>query len=67
MNGVPVTPRRRWIGDPGRQPLSVPIGAWRSGLYFARLEAPDGRVGFAPFVVALAGSASSASRSSSPR
>jgi hypothetical protein len=32
--------------------LSVPVGNWRSGLYFARLEAPDGRVGFAPFVVA---------------
>lgn len=27
------------------------IGSWPSGLYFARLEASDGRVGFAPFVV----------------
>ena len=28
-----------------------PVGAWPSGLYFARLAAVDGRVGFAPFVV----------------
>ena len=27
------------------------IGSWPSGLYFARLEASDERVGFAPFVV----------------
>ena len=27
------------------------VGGWRSGLYFARLVASDGRVGFAPFVV----------------
>lgn len=27
------------------------IGLWPSGLYFVRLEASDGRVGFAPFVV----------------
>ena len=27
------------------------IGRWQSGLYFARLRADDGRVGFAPFVV----------------
>jgi len=29
----------------------VRAGNWRSGLYFLRLEAPDGRVGYAPFVV----------------
>ena len=52
MNGVPVTPVKSVHRRPGRQPLSVPVGRWRSGLYFARLEAPDGRVGFAPFVVA---------------
>ena len=44
--------RRRSRRRAGRQPLSVPVGRWRSGLYFARLEAPDGRIGFAPFVVA---------------
>ena len=31
--------------------MRVRIGAWPSGLYFARLRAADGRVGFAPFVV----------------
>ncbi len=51
MNGVPVT-RARSIGDsPGRRVVSLAIGDWPSGLYFARLRAADGRVGFAPFVV----------------
>jgi hypothetical protein len=31
--------------------ISFHIGDWRSGVYFARLTAPDGRVGFAPFIV----------------
>lgn len=53
MNGVP-------LGDPvtlpwssldGPTTLPVPIGPWASGVYFARLTAPDGRIGFAPFVV----------------
>ena len=52
MNGVPVTGVKEVTRSAGRQPLSVPIGRWSSGLYFARLEAPDGRIGFAPFVVA---------------
>jgi N,N-dimethylformamidase beta subunit-like, C-terminal len=52
LNGVPVTPVKTIHRQPGRQPLSVPIGSWPSGLYFTRLEAPDGRVGFAPFVLA---------------
>jgi hypothetical protein len=52
MNGVPVTHARVIRRKPGKQPLLVPVGRWRSGLYFARLEAPDGRLGFAPFVVA---------------
>jgi hypothetical protein len=52
MHGVPVTIVKTISRRPGQQPLSVPVGNWRSGLYFARLEAPDGRVGFAPFVVA---------------
>ena len=47
MQGVPVTHERE-IGD-GVVPVTV--GDWPSGLYFARLEAADGRVGFAPFVV----------------
>jgi hypothetical protein len=31
--------------------ISFRVGEWRSGVYFARLTAPDGRTGFAPFVV----------------
>jgi N,N-dimethylformamidase beta subunit-like, C-terminal len=47
MRGVPVTHSRR-ISE---HVVSLAVGDWRSGLYFARLEAADGRVGFAPFVV----------------
>jgi N,N-dimethylformamidase beta subunit-like, C-terminal len=51
MNGVPVM-KQVGIGSskPGRL-ARIRIGAWPSGLYFARVEAADGRVGFAPFVV----------------
>jgi hypothetical protein len=35
----------------GRGRVSVRVGSWPSGLYFARLQAQDGRIGFAPFVV----------------
>jgi hypothetical protein len=31
--------------------VTVHVGAWPSGLYFARLDAADGLVGFAPFVI----------------
>ena len=47
MQGVPMTQERE-IDD---GVVGIPIGDWPSGLYFARLEATDGRVGFAPFVV----------------
>ena len=47
MQGVPVTSEREVAGGV----VSVVVGDWPSGLYFARLEAADGRVGFAPFVV----------------
>jgi hypothetical protein len=51
MQGVPVT-EVTWVGSSrGRRLVRVPIGDWQSGLYFARLEAADGRVGFAPFVL----------------
>lgn len=51
MQGVPVTDaaatgRLR----PGRS-LRISVGPWESGLYFARIEAADGRVGFGPFIV----------------
>jgi hypothetical protein len=52
MNGLPVT-RERWLGRvSGRRDVTVEIGDWESGLYFARLRAADGRIGFSPFVVA---------------
>jgi N,N-dimethylformamidase beta subunit-like, C-terminal len=31
--------------------IPVPIGDWPSGVYFARLTADDGRVGYAPFIL----------------
>jgi hypothetical protein len=51
MNGVPVTPRRTIGASEGRRVVRIRIGSWPSGLYFARVRAADGRVGFAPFVV----------------
>ena len=51
MNGVGVT-RPRTVGGIRRgRKLAIRIGPWPSGLYFARMEAADGRIGFAPFVV----------------
>jgi hypothetical protein len=51
MNGVPVTPTRFVGSSTGARTVLVRVGAWPSGLYFARLRSADGRVGFAPFVV----------------
>ena len=51
LNGVPVTGIRSIKSSDGHRVVRVPVGAWPSGLYFARLRAADGRVGFAPFVV----------------
>ena len=51
MNGVAVTPKVAVGSSDGRRVIDVKIGRWPSGLYFARLRADDGRVGFAPFVV----------------
>jgi hypothetical protein len=31
--------------------VDIPVGNWTSGVYFARVTADDGRVGYAPFVV----------------
>ncbi|MGH3243734.1 MAG: N,N-dimethylformamidase beta subunit family domain-containing protein, partial [Spirillospora sp.] len=54
-NGVPVTPAVEvdWRGHrdrPGRLRL-LRAGAWASGLYFVRVAAADGRVGYAPFIL----------------
>lgn len=41
-----------WTGKRStRQTIVVQSGDWPSGLYVARLQTPDGRVGFAPFVL----------------
>jgi hypothetical protein len=54
MNGIEVTGQsvvdwRHQRDEPGV--LKVGIGEWPSGVYFARLGADDGRVGFAPFII----------------
>jgi hypothetical protein len=51
LQGVPVTDPS-WVGAVRpRGSVRVAIGDWTSGLYYARLTAADGRVGFAPFVL----------------
>ena len=53
MNGVPVTAPRSidWGGKRSApHTIAVAIGHWPSGLYYARLDTGDGRVGFAPYV-----------------
>jgi N,N-dimethylformamidase beta subunit-like, C-terminal len=52
MHGIPVTRERSLGGVSGRRVVPLAIRAWESGLYFVRLRAADGRIGFAPFVVA---------------
>jgi hypothetical protein len=49
MRGVPVTARRNERMSEGAVNVRAPIGP--SGLYFARLTAPGGEVGYAPFVL----------------
>jgi hypothetical protein len=51
MNGVPVTKRVSVGRIVKGASTSIAIANWPSGLYFARLDAPGGHVGFAPFVV----------------
>jgi hypothetical protein len=51
MQGLPVTQPVRIGSSNGHLVVAVRIGNWRSGLYFAKLTAADGRVGFAPFVL----------------
>ena len=58
-----------WTGKRStRQTITVQSGVgWPSGLYTAKLETPDGRVGFAPFVIRPTRRATAASRSSCRR
>ena len=51
MNGVPVSTKRSIGTTTGRRIEALDIGDWKSGLYFARLETLNGRLGFAPFIV----------------
>ncbi len=54
MNGVPASDpvTVAWTSRDRPGELPVPISeTWPSGLYFAKLTADDGRIGFAPFVV----------------
>ena len=48
--GDPITLDWHFWRDEQHQ-LRLWIGAWPSGLYFAKLTSPDGEVGYAPFVV----------------
>jgi hypothetical protein len=53
MRGDPVGPVRRLTTVVPRQTVWIPTGKnWPSGVYFARLTAPRGRIGYAPFVLA---------------
>ena len=47
MSGVPVTDRVKSVA----RRVALKVGDWPSGLYFARLEGPNGALGFAPLVV----------------
>jgi hypothetical protein len=51
MVGVPVS-KVRQLGDlPRGVRVTVPIGEWPSGVYFAKLHSSNHLVGFAPFVL----------------
>lgn len=54
VQGTPMAPATEVIwSDRGTssRALRVAVGPWPSGVYFARLRADDGRIGYAPFVV----------------
>jgi len=51
MLGSPVTPVRELGNLPQGRRIAVPLGEWPSGLYFAKLIAKGGKVGYAPFVL----------------
>jgi hypothetical protein len=51
MAGIPVTAKRSIGRVSGRRILKIRLGNWPSGVYFAKLTAPGGRIGYAPFVL----------------
>jgi hypothetical protein len=51
MQGVPTTTAACIGTVHAHSAYTLSVGQWASGLYFARLTASDGRVGFAPFVL----------------
>jgi hypothetical protein len=53
MHGVPVNEpvTIEWSARHRRSTLNFAIGPWPTGVYFVKLTAGDGRVGYAPFVV----------------
>ena len=54
MRGIPVSEPRLFDWSAHRDTpgtLVLHLGPWGNGIYFARLTASDGRVGYAPFVV----------------
>ena len=54
MYGVPVTQPQTisWAGRRSKPyPIYLRVGPWPSGLYAVELSSPDGRLGYAPFIV----------------
>jgi hypothetical protein len=53
MNGVPVNEPVTipWTARSHRATLNFAVGPWPTGVYFVKLTANDGRIGYAPFVV----------------
>src|SRR5687768_12169932 len=53
MHGVPVNQPVTivWSARHRRATLNFAVGPWPTGVYFVRLTAGDGRMGYAPFVV----------------
>ena len=51
MTGVAMTSEQPLGRVAGRRVVNVPLADWQSGVYFAELTAPGGRIGYAPFVL----------------
>ncbi len=53
MNGVPVNNPVTipWSARHRRAMLNFAVGPWPTGVYYVRLTANDGRIGYAPFIV----------------